>query len=293
MRPRTLLFSTLFAMLVLVLLPEPTHAQIPFFGPIIPPDGQTCAAGWGLVLVVINNIIKVLLTIAIVFVAPLSIAYAGFLFVVNPTSAGDISKAKSVITNTVVGIVIALASWLIVDAVMVTLYKPTAQGWSQSWWQLVSSGGAARCIPLAASQRPAQPASTTPIVPSEGSDGAFTYQAGIRAQAGHASPALNSLLNCMAGYVPANVGEISSISDSYIVNGTKTFAQCAAGQCQHGANSCHYGGRTCVGSSYAVDFGDEQNNTTLQDAAKACGAGYIGFEGDHLHVSAQSSCGCN
>lgn len=102
---------------------------------------------------VINNIISLLITIAIVFVAPLMIAYAGFLFVVNPVNAGGKEKAKGVLLNTVVGIVIALAGWMIVDAVMVVLYNPGTEiegGRLGAWSQLITSGDLNRttCIPL-------------------------------------------------------------------------------------------------------------------------------------------------
>ncbi|MEK7125930.1 MAG: hypothetical protein AAB835_00375, partial [Patescibacteria group bacterium] len=89
MRFRATFFTHLF---VMVLLLSPTVAQaaaIPFFGPIIPQEGNqaVCAAGWGMLITVINNIIAFSITIAIVFVAPLMIAYAGFLFVVNPVNS--------------------------------------------------------------------------------------------------------------------------------------------------------------------------------------------------------------
>ncbi|MDE2021606.1 MAG: hypothetical protein KGI71_01630, partial [Patescibacteria group bacterium] len=110
----------------------------------------TCPAGWGMLMIVINNIISFLLTLAIVFIAPLMIAYAGFLMVVNPTSLGDVSKARSILTNTVIGIVVALAAWLIVDAVMAVLYNQgakTADGSALGVWSdLVTSGGAPLCI---------------------------------------------------------------------------------------------------------------------------------------------------
>jgi hypothetical protein len=43
---------------------------------------------------------------------------------------GGISKAKGVLTNTVVGIVVALASWMIVDAVMVVFYNGSFGTWA-------------------------------------------------------------------------------------------------------------------------------------------------------------------
>ncbi|MFA5998019.1 MAG: pilin [Candidatus Paceibacterota bacterium] len=283
--------APLFALLLVagsLALPLAAHAAIPFLGPIIPEDVNRCAAGWGMVMIVINNIISFLITIAIIFVAPLMIAWSGFLFVVNPVNAAGKEQAKKILTSTVVGIVIALAGWLIVDAIMAVLYNPATVG--QTWSQLVTSGGAKLCLPLAGSlkQVPGLPSVTIPGVASK-----FTFDPGIDAQVPTASGPLATLLSCMVDKVPAGVGRISSISDSLIIKGQKTFAQCATGGCQHSANSCHYGGRSCIGSSYAVDFGDEQNMSVLTAAAQACGGATLN-EGTHLHVSvgAASGCGC-
>lgn len=133
-----------FTLLVVspLLLPLAAHAGIPFFGPIIPPTNPTCPLSWGSVIVVINNIIEFLLTIAIVFVAPIMIAYAGFLFVVNPMNPSGKEKAKGILLNTIVGIAIALAGWLIINAVLVAL---TGGGVSR-WTALIGSKGAPPCL---------------------------------------------------------------------------------------------------------------------------------------------------
>ncbi len=138
-------------------LPPLAHASIPFFGPIIPQGNNlnVCPADWGMVITVINNIISFALTIAIVFLAPLMIAYAGFLYVLSPTSAGDRRKANNILVNTIVGIVVALAAWLIVDAIMVVL-TPNGQPFNMHWQALISSQGAPQCLPVAAALNPAQ-----------------------------------------------------------------------------------------------------------------------------------------
>jgi hypothetical protein len=147
MRSRATFFTLLFAV-SLFALPLFAHAAaIPFFGPIIPSD---CSAGFGMLVEVINNIIRVLLTLAIVFVAPLMIAYSGFLFVVNPVNAGGREEAKKILTNTITGIVISLAAWMIVGAVMAVLYEPT-KVWG-TWTDLLLSGDSAgQCIEQAGS----------------------------------------------------------------------------------------------------------------------------------------------
>ncbi|MCR4333757.1 MAG: hypothetical protein NUV60_01945 [Patescibacteria group bacterium] len=143
-----------------VALPFAAHAAIPFFGPIIPGSDipgdvrGVCAASWGMVIVVINNIISFLITLAIVFIAPLTIAYAGFLFVVNPVNASGKEKAKSMLWSTVLGIIIALSSWMIVDAIMAVLYHPTGSV-SSTWSTLVTGNSSDLCIPLEGSLRQA------------------------------------------------------------------------------------------------------------------------------------------
>lgn len=164
MRFRVLL-PALFLVL-LSILPTVAHAAIPFFGPIIPNAYNVCAASWGLLITVINNIISLLITLAIVFVAPLMIAYSGFLFVVNPFNSGGIDKAKGILLNTISGIVIALAGWLIVNAVMAVLYNPTAVG--TTWSQLIIGNANDTCLSQAGSL---PGASLNPAIPGSGITG--------------------------------------------------------------------------------------------------------------------------
>lgn len=147
MRSRVTFFILLFVAGSLA-LPLAAHAGgIPFFGPIVPSEVNRCAAGWGAVITVINNIIRFLLTLVIVFIAPLMLAYSGFLFVVNPVNSGGIAKAKSILLNTIIGIVIALAGWMIVDAIMAVLYHPTDPSLAgKAWSQLITSGGQDFCL---------------------------------------------------------------------------------------------------------------------------------------------------
>lgn len=143
-----------------------------------------------------------------------------------------------------------------------------------------STGGGVAPVPA----DPGVPVTPGPFVPVE-TDNNFTFNPGISQQMAHASPALQSMLNCISGKVAGNVGRISSISDSLLVSGAKTWAQCKAGQCQHTTNSYHYGGSKCGNQSYAVDFGDEENYLSLLQAAQQCNpAARVINEGDHVHI---------
>lgn len=132
-------------------LPHLAHATaIPFFGPIVPKAYNVCPASWGLLVTVINNIISFLITIGIVFVAPLMVAYSGFLYVVNPLSPSNLEKAKDILTKTIIGIVIMLAGWMVVDAIMAVLYNPGASSGTttlQAWSSLVMGNSNDTCLP--------------------------------------------------------------------------------------------------------------------------------------------------
>ncbi len=138
---------TLALTAILFVLPYTALAEtvrIPFFGPIVPDAINRCPASFAMFIDVINRIILFSLTIGIVFVAPIMIAYAGFLMVVNPFNSAGIQKAKDIMLHTVVGIVIALAGWLIVAALMAVLYSPT--NGLKAWNTIISSGGLDACL---------------------------------------------------------------------------------------------------------------------------------------------------
>ncbi|MDQ1299941.1 MAG: hypothetical protein QG636_609 [Patescibacteria group bacterium] len=292
----------LFFLSFALLLPSAVEAQ---FGPIVPEVCRTCACGFGGVLAIIQNAINFIIGLSII-VATIIIAWAGGLYMLSATNPESRSTANKMLINAAVGLVIVLSAWLIVDFVMKTLYG----GQFGPWNSILMGDSGDSCViakptsPLFSGDIFAVPGqggsdgATTP--PLEGADGIFDYQEGISAQARHASQPLNTLLTCMAQRVPANVGQISGISDSRITSGAKTFSQCVVegnsrqgGTCNHGKNSCHYGGSRCTGSSFAVDFGDEQNTGVLSAAARACGADFVNPEGSHLHVSVGQANGCN
>lgn len=164
MRSRVLFFALLLCIAGAFIAPHAAQAAtIPFFGPIVPKD---CPAGWGLLVTVINNIIIVLLSIAIVFFAPLMIAYAGFLFVVNPVNASGKEKAKQILLHTIVGIIVSLAAWMIVAAIMVALYHPESTGWG-AWTDLIGGSSADDCLKPSGPGTGAPPTSPPPSPPIE------------------------------------------------------------------------------------------------------------------------------
>jgi hypothetical protein len=166
-----------------------------------------------------------------------------------------------------------------------------------TWFSLVSGGTPDTCLLQAGALNKLNQGTSTssggnggPATGPSGS-GKLTFQKGIDAQVPTESAALATLISCISSQITKNA-TINSISDSDITSGKKTIEQCAAAGCSHTANSCHYGGRNCIGESFAVDLGGDLNDLTT--AAKACGAS-TNNEGSHLHVSvgAQNNCGCD
>ena len=163
-------------------IPHLAHASIPFFGPIIPAGNNICPAGLGMLMTVINNIIELLLTLLIVFLGPIMIAYAGFLLVLNQGDSGKVTEARKILTNTIVGIIIALAAWMIVDAIMAVLYSPSNAG--GTWSSLISSSGDV-CLPQAGAL-PGTGLNNVPIT-------------GISANGGSVTPSGKLLPQCSVG----------------------------------------------------------------------------------------------
>lgn len=294
----------LFGALFVAFDPGLLHAQgIDFTGDtggVVPCEGINCDACHLVELT--QNIINFAVYLTI-FVATLMFVWAGFLYI---TAGGDSSKIKSahdVFWKVLVGMVIVLAAWLIVDAIMKVLFNES--GYNAPWNEIL-------CRSENTGNNPGNPNAPGYFgrggddmggdggggidVGGEGPDSlyGFSFDPGINAQVGHQSQALDDLLRCMGTRLSGSgIGRISSISDSFISSGQKTFSQCALGGCRHVENSCHYGGRKCVGKSYAVDFGDEGNAVELSQAAKACNSGARSFfEGTHVHITIGEASGC-
>lgn len=115
----TIIFSFSLAWLTLFVFPDVSLAQA---GGLIPCDGPDCNTCDLAKLA--ENIINFIVQISFVVTA-LLFTYAGFLFFTAGADPGKIKNAKKIFTNTFVGIVIILSSWLIVNVIIATL---TGQG---------------------------------------------------------------------------------------------------------------------------------------------------------------------
>lgn len=88
----------------------------------------TTACNFKMLGVLINNVITFLLVVFATPLAAIIFAYAGFLLIFSGANEHNKGKAKGMITNVLVGYVIALAAWLIIHTILTSLGFPTS--WS-------------------------------------------------------------------------------------------------------------------------------------------------------------------
>ena len=106
-----LVFSFIYVALLTV-FPLVTFAQI------VPCDGPNC--DWGSLLELGQNILDFMIQLSIVIAAGM-FAYAGVLFFSDTGNAQNIERGKNLFSATVIGIVIVLVAWLVVNTLLETL----------------------------------------------------------------------------------------------------------------------------------------------------------------------------
>lgn len=106
--------------LAAVVLSVPVIAFAAGLVPCGGPGEPACQACY--VVSLVNNIIKFLIQIGVV-IAVILFAVAGIKLATSGGNASAVSSAKSIFTNVIIGFLILLASWLIIDTVMKVFAK--------------------------------------------------------------------------------------------------------------------------------------------------------------------------
>lgn len=103
---------------LLVLTPVLVYAQIP--DKIVTCEGVDCT-----VCDLADTVQRVLNTgiYLVIFLSAVLFAYAGWTYMIAGGDSGKISSAKSIFTNVLIGILIAVASWLVIDTIMKTFVE--------------------------------------------------------------------------------------------------------------------------------------------------------------------------
>lgn len=94
-----------------------------FLGQIVPNcgtvQGATELCGFCDFVSLAQNIMNFIIAFSII-VGTLMIVYSGFLYMTAGSNSGQISKAHSVFTTVIIGLVVVLAAWLIVNLIMIS-----------------------------------------------------------------------------------------------------------------------------------------------------------------------------
>lgn len=111
----------LLLILALVALPTGSFAQSELTpGYLIVCDGTTNPCDLNDLLTLFQRFINALIVVT-TMVAPLLLAYAGFLFITRGDDPARVTRAGEVLKNTVFGFAIMLGAWLIVSAILAGL----------------------------------------------------------------------------------------------------------------------------------------------------------------------------
>lgn len=135
-----------------------------FFGPIIPEEchcenetragGATIASApdWGCVMQTVQNLMNFAVSISIIFII-LAIVYAGASFMLAGTNAHQREAGKKMIANAVIGTLVVLSAWLVVDFIMKVLYDSENPQFGP-WNELLAPGNAPRCFQVRSAPPP-------------------------------------------------------------------------------------------------------------------------------------------
>lgn len=107
---RGMRFTLLFVLSGLFLvLPVVASAQI------VPCNGSDC--DWGSLIQLAQNILNFIVKISIIITAVM-FAYAGFLYFSDGGSSKNVSQAHGIFAHVVIGLVIVLVAWLVVNTIL-------------------------------------------------------------------------------------------------------------------------------------------------------------------------------
>ena len=100
-----------------------------FAAGLVPPCAEDlvtkeCIWGWDQLMILIANVIDFLIFYLSLPIAAIVFAYSGWLFMTSGDNPGKRDQAKSIFWKVGLGLVIAMAAWLIVNTILTSLVNP-------------------------------------------------------------------------------------------------------------------------------------------------------------------------
>lgn len=322
-------FITTLVAFMLVMPFTASAATANFFGPIISPEcnceAQTGAGGvtvatapdYGCVLQTVQNLISLTITLSVIL-AVFVIVIVSFQFMTSVTNPEAKTAAKQRLISVLVGMLLLLSAWLIVDFVMKSLYNPAAgDGLVEfgPWNTILNGEEGTYCIQVAAPPPPLPTVTVQTPTPGVPNPTGTTGSSGYTGASG--CPSCVSLTglgltckNSSSCTLDANVApKIVALKDSF--SGTWTVTEAYPPTARH-TNACHrlgtcidagFRGSTSYNGTNVAAFAQAASNAglravfetfdcSLRDTARAAGvtaycktdSGYSHITGSHFSV---------
>src|ERR1035437_2989624 len=120
---KSLIYLAIFLLLVMPSLSSAAGLVPCNNSPVMNSDGTVATPAipcdFNALMALINTIVKFILFDMAIPIAAIMFAYAGFLMVTaGGEAAGARTKAKSIFTNAIFGLILAVAAWLIVNTIL-------------------------------------------------------------------------------------------------------------------------------------------------------------------------------
>ena len=211
--------ASLSALVVVILLPHFAHAASTLFNPIISPECNcnyvvtgngtvtpTSAPAWGCILQTIQNTINLVVAFATVIIT-IFLALAGFTYMTSGGSPEKRQLANKRLLNAIIGLLIVLCAYLVVDSILKVIYDPSNLKDFGPWNSILANnaGPGADCL---------APVNPPPIsgLSSSNATGAGGVTAGSAATGGSPS-AQNTNSSCTAAALnPVFGGQAAEMS---------------------------------------------------------------------------------
>lgn len=272
-------------------VPDVSLAQGPGPGGFVNCNGTDCSA-CNLVQLVNTIIIWLFGVIAMIFAVLMVVA--GFGLVTSGGNQSALEAAKSKFTNAIIGVIIVMAAWLLVDNIMRAVVGGGSTGvaagelvgwgpWSEVKCQIQLAPEVGE-LPEAKGNPP------DPTMTAECTDDAALMAKYKGSPVGLKAPGLDAMISCYLS--DPTVDSLTDRGQLYTVDLSHPRCSLTNGHsvcepCSHSANSMHYGRGSGQGAK-AVDFNSKGSEKALFDALSAkkaaCG-GTLLFEGNHTHIS--------
>lgn len=239
-------------------------------------------------LVQMVNVIIIWLFGIIFLIFAVIMFIAGWGLVTSGGNQTALNDAKTKFQNAIIGLLIVMAAWLLIDTIMKGLLPG---GEIAGWGPWTDVKCQIQANPKEVGEDPDKDGNPPdPNIKAECNDPAALMAKYHGSPVGLVAPGLQTMISCYL-----SDPTVSSLTDKgQLYTTDRTHPNCSltngnsvCGPCSHSSNSMHYGRGSGQGSM-AVDFNSKSSEAALNNALKArqgaCG-GKILFESNHTHIS--------